>query len=171
MGNCRNVYRHYNTSFTRGVIGNGLTKIKLGFLHSFLQRPLSHAHTPTLKYLCMWGGCSVVCRTPLAHKVRASSVYGCFSQFFFPLSVVELVCCLPGSLLYLVNTSTQLLTINGGSIPLRRLPLCALTDLATTYPGFFSFSFSFLRFLSPFLFFMALVSLKYMNLLKLETQR
>lgn len=155
MVNCCNIYRHYNASFARGVIENGLNKIKLGFLHSFLQRSLSHTHTPTHKYLCMWGGCSVVCRTTLAHKVRASSVYGCFSQFLFSLSVVELVCCLPGSLLYLVNTSTQLLTINGGSIPLRRLPLCALTDLATTYPGFFfffkTFSFSLPVFYDPIL--------------------
>lgn len=80
----------------------------------------------------------------MAHKVRVGSVYGCFSLFFLSLSGGA-VRCLPGSLLYLVNTTTQLLTINGGSIPLRRLPLCALTDLATTYPGlpFFFFSFTF----------------------------
>lgn len=111
------------------------------------------------------------CRTATAHKVRVGSVYGCFSLFFFlSLSLSSgAVCCLPGSLLYLVNTTTQLLTINGGSIPLRRLPLCALTELATTYPGhpfffFLTFSFSLPVFLLPQL------SLKYMNLLKLETR-
>lgn len=74
----------------------------------------------------------------MVHKVRVGSVYGCFSLFFLSLSGGA-VRYLPGSLLYLVNTTMQLLTINGGSIPLRRLPLCALTDLATTYPGLFFF--------------------------------
>lgn len=75
------------------------------------------------------------------------------------------MCSLPGSLLYLVNTSTQLLAINGGSIPLRRLPLCALTDLATTYPGLFFFQ----LFPSCSLFFYdPKVSVKHTSLRKLE---
>lgn len=143
--------------FVRVTIGNGLNKIKLSSLHGSLQGspPLSRTHAHI--YLHERGG-GVGCRTTKSHKVRTGSVYGCFSFFFFLSLALSggAVCCLPGSLLYLVNTTTQLLAINGGSIPLRRLPLCALTDLATTYPSHLFFFFTFF-FLTP-CFFMTLRS-------------
>lgn len=97
----------------------------------------------------------------MAHKVRVRQCVWLFSSLSLSLSGGA-VCRLPGSLLYLVNTTAQLLAINGGSIPLRRLPLCALADLDTTYPGLlFLFFFFFFKklFLSPSLVFMTLNSL------------